>query len=206
MIKSTNLTFSLWHFASALQRLGSGQRSSGDCPFLFRMLRSAPLAARKQAIDAALFFSAPWVPSPIISCNQRKESWFSLKEICHQLLLPICVCAEHLYGFIQNPHFPWFSYIWELTLQCISGSKVVKPSWRPASYVTDSETHIESKSKAKKLKCSFWLRRNHFCFYSMSPWRCYELHSVSESRQNLMRQISIWLCHLSYGSKYIWNC
>ena len=94
IINNTNLTFSLWHFASALQRLGSGQRSSGDWPFLFRMLRSAPLAAKKQAIDAALFFSAPWVPSPIINWNQMKRVVIFPLGICYQLLSPnMCVFA-----------------------------------------------------------------------------------------------------------------
>lgn len=65
----TYLLFSLWHLAKALQRLGSGQRSRGDWPFLLRMVKSAPFAARKQAMDAALFFSAPWVPKPIINCK-----------------------------------------------------------------------------------------------------------------------------------------
>lgn len=63
------LLFSLWHLARALQRLGSGHRSRGDCPFLLRMVKSAPLAARKHAMDAALFFSAPWVPRPMINCR-----------------------------------------------------------------------------------------------------------------------------------------
>ncbi len=34
------------------------------------MVKSAPLAARKQAMDAALFFSAPWVPKPMINCRK----------------------------------------------------------------------------------------------------------------------------------------
>lgn len=100
IINYTNLTFSLWHFASALQRFGSGQRSSGDWPFLFRMLRSAPLAAKKQAIDAALFFSAPWVPSPIINCNKIKRVMIFPLGICHQFLpshICICVCVGHLW-------------------------------------------------------------------------------------------------------------
>lgn len=101
-INNTNLTFSLWHLASALQRLGSGQRSSGDWPFLFRMLRSAPLAAKKQAIDAALFFSAPWVPSPIINWNQMKKVIIFPLGICYQFVPPniyksvcecVCVCT-----------------------------------------------------------------------------------------------------------------
>lgn len=37
------LCFSLWHFVSVLHRLGSGQRSRGVCPFLFLIVRSAPL-------------------------------------------------------------------------------------------------------------------------------------------------------------------
>lgn len=36
---------------------------------MLRIVKSAPLAARKQAIDAALFFSAPWVPKPMINCR-----------------------------------------------------------------------------------------------------------------------------------------
>lgn len=68
------LLFSLWHLAKALQRLGSGHRSRGDWPFLLRMVKSAPLAARKQAMDAALFFSAPWVPKPMINCREQEGS------------------------------------------------------------------------------------------------------------------------------------
>lgn len=68
------LLFSLWHLAKALQRLGSGHRSRGDWPFLLRMVKSAPLAARKQAMDAALFFSAPWVPKPMINCREQERS------------------------------------------------------------------------------------------------------------------------------------
>lgn len=64
------LLFSLWHLAKALQRLGSGHKSSGDWPFLLRMVKSAPFAARKQAMDAALFFSAPWVPKPMINYRE----------------------------------------------------------------------------------------------------------------------------------------
>lgn len=83
------LLFSLWHLARALQRLGSGHRSRGDCPFLLRMVKSAPFAARKHAMDAALFFSAPWVPRPMINCKheERKKkkvhskynSWYELQ-------------------------------------------------------------------------------------------------------------------------------
>lgn len=69
-LRDVYLLFSLWHLARALQRLGSGHRSRGDWPFLLRMVRSAPLAARKHAMDAALFFSAPWVPKPMINCGK----------------------------------------------------------------------------------------------------------------------------------------
>lgn len=115
IINNTNLTFSLWHFASALQRFGSGQRSSGDWPFLFRMLRSAPLAAKKQAIDAALFFSAPWVPSPIINYNKIKRVTIFPLGICHQFLPSyICMCVWWtLMSSSPNvpspPLYPWFS-------------------------------------------------------------------------------------------------
>ena len=51
--------FSLWHLARALHRFGSGHRSRGVCPFLFFMFRSAPLAAKKHAIEAEDFLSAP---------------------------------------------------------------------------------------------------------------------------------------------------
>lgn len=73
-LRDVYLLFSLWHLARALQRLGSGHRSSGDWPFLLRMVKSAPLAARKQAMDAALFFSAPWVPKPMINCRQTQTT------------------------------------------------------------------------------------------------------------------------------------
>ena len=64
-------SLSFWHLVSALQRLGSGQRSSGVWFFLFLSVRSAPLAARKHAIDAEDFLSAPWLPRQIRSCVGR---------------------------------------------------------------------------------------------------------------------------------------
>ena len=73
--------FSRWHFAKALQRFGSGQRSSGVWPFLFLMLRSAPLAARKHAIEAEDFLSAPWDPRPIRSLPTSCMSWNELKYL-----------------------------------------------------------------------------------------------------------------------------
>jgi len=65
----THVSLSLWHLARALHKLGSGHRSNGVCPFLFLMPRSAPLPAKKQAMEAEDFLSAPWLPSPINSCN-----------------------------------------------------------------------------------------------------------------------------------------
>jgi hypothetical protein len=59
--------FSFWHFDRALTRFGSGHRSSGVWFFLFFRLRSAPLAARKHAMDAEDFLSAPWLPREIRS-------------------------------------------------------------------------------------------------------------------------------------------
>jgi len=67
----TNLCLSLWHFASALQRFGSGQRSRGDWPFLFFRFKSAPFAARKHAIDALDFLSVACDPRPINSWNEH---------------------------------------------------------------------------------------------------------------------------------------
>ena len=64
-------SFSFWHLVSALQRLGSGQRSSGVWFFLFLSERSAPLAAKKHAIDAEDFLSAPWLPRQMRSCNGK---------------------------------------------------------------------------------------------------------------------------------------
>ena len=116
-INNTNLTFSLWHFAKALQRLGSGQRSSGDWPFLFRMLRSAPLAAKKQAIDAALFFSAPWVPSPIINWNHMKRVIIlPLRNLLSFLItkytyIHICVCVVCVPAYICM-HVYMNMYVW----------------------------------------------------------------------------------------------
>lgn len=75
------LLFSLWHLARALQRLGSGHKSRGDCPFLLRMVKSAPLAARKHAMDAALFFSAPWVPRPMINCSKADMNFKKKKTL-----------------------------------------------------------------------------------------------------------------------------
>ena len=66
-------SLSFWHLVSALQRLGSGQRSSGVWFFLFLSVRSAPLAARKHAIDAEDFLSAPWLPRQIRSCVGQTE-------------------------------------------------------------------------------------------------------------------------------------
>lgn len=64
---------SLWHFCRALQRRGSGHKSSGVWPFLFLMLRSAPLDTRKHAMDALLFFSAPSEPRPISSYTHIEQ-------------------------------------------------------------------------------------------------------------------------------------
>lgn len=58
---------------SARQRLGSGQRSSGVRPFLFLMVKSAPLAAKKHAIEAEDFLLAPCVPNPINSYKKEKR-------------------------------------------------------------------------------------------------------------------------------------
>lgn len=66
-------SLSLWHLANDLQRLGSGQRSKGVWPFLFFIFKSAPLAARKSAMDALLFLSVPCVPKPMRSCKERKQ-------------------------------------------------------------------------------------------------------------------------------------
>lgn len=62
------LFLSVKHFASALHKFGSGQRSSGVWPFLFFRFRSAPFAARKQAIEALEdFFSEPCRLNPSYS-------------------------------------------------------------------------------------------------------------------------------------------
>ncbi len=53
---------SFWHLVRALHKLGSGQRSRGVWFFLFLIARSAPLAARKHAMEAEDFLSAPWLP------------------------------------------------------------------------------------------------------------------------------------------------
>lgn len=64
----------MWQVVSVLQRFGSGQRSSGVCPFLFFNSKSAPWAARKQAMNELLFLSCPCAPRPIRS---RPTSWTS---------------------------------------------------------------------------------------------------------------------------------
>lgn len=75
-ISISPLCLSLWHLVNVLHRLGSGHRSNGVWPFLFFIVRSAPLPARKQAILADDFLSDPCVPKPInnlptscTSCN-----------------------------------------------------------------------------------------------------------------------------------------
>lgn len=67
ILRDTNDSLSLWQVVRVLQRFGSGQRSKGVWPFLFFSSRSAPWAARKQAIKELLFLSWPWVPRPISS-------------------------------------------------------------------------------------------------------------------------------------------
>jgi hypothetical protein len=37
------------------------------------MPRSAPFPAKKQAMEADDFLSAPWLPSPINSCNNKQN-------------------------------------------------------------------------------------------------------------------------------------
>ena len=59
-----------WHSSKLLKQL------SGTWPFLFLMPRSAPLAARKQAMLALDFLSAPWLPRPI---NSFPTSWAQCK-------------------------------------------------------------------------------------------------------------------------------
>ena len=54
-------------FVNARQRFGSGQRSSGLCPFLFLKFKSAPFAARNIDIEALLLLPPPWLPRPINS-------------------------------------------------------------------------------------------------------------------------------------------
>ena len=78
-------SLSLWHLANDLQRLGSGQRSKGVCPFLFFIFRSAPLAARKSAMDALLFLSVPCVPKPIRSCRERTQKAINNYKAAHQV-------------------------------------------------------------------------------------------------------------------------
>ena len=72
--------FSFWQLVRALQRLGSGHRSKGVCPFLFLTPRLAPLAARKHAIDADDFLS------------ERK------KGQCQRVSNPIQYRVSHLSG------------------------------------------------------------------------------------------------------------
>ena len=111
------LIVSFWQLDNALQRFGSGHRSRGVCPFLFLTVRLAPLAAKKQAMDADDFLSDPWVPRPInslptscMSCSWRnwdkvwclKASWSGVSPSLswmfrlHRSLTKsrtICVCC-----------------------------------------------------------------------------------------------------------------
>lgn len=58
-ISPISLVFrSLKHSTKALHKFGSGHRSNGVCDFLFLMVRSAPLAAKKHAMVALAFLSA----------------------------------------------------------------------------------------------------------------------------------------------------
>lgn len=66
-VSNSSLSLSFWHLSKVLQRLGSGHRSRGVCPFLFLIVKSAPFAAKKQAMLADDFLSAPWLPRPIRS-------------------------------------------------------------------------------------------------------------------------------------------
>ncbi len=81
-VSFTHLSRSLWYLARLLQRWGSGHKSKGDCPFLFLMFRSAPFAARKHAIDALDFLSAPGVPRPIRSYKVNSESQNNTSHSC----------------------------------------------------------------------------------------------------------------------------
>ena len=71
--------FSFWHLVRALHKLGSGQRSSGVCPFLFFTDKSAPLAAKKHAMEAEDFLSppppGPPPPRPMRSLPTSCMSW-----------------------------------------------------------------------------------------------------------------------------------
>ena len=82
------VVFSFWHLVRALHRLGSGHKSSGVWLFLFFKVRSAPLAAKKQAIEADDFLSAPWLPRPISSFP---TSCISYDGVLHQIVS--CIIA-----------------------------------------------------------------------------------------------------------------
>jgi len=59
------------HLAKALQRLGSGHKSRGVWSFLFFKFKSAPLAARKQAMEPLEdLFSGPCKLNPICSSSK----------------------------------------------------------------------------------------------------------------------------------------
>lgn len=162
-------------------------------------------------------FLPPGYQVPLLTEIKIERVMIFPKEIYHQLSLPICVCARHLWVSVLTwtpispqapfplifPHLRTDSSVHKWTE---SGSTQLDSCFLHAWFRDRHRTKVRSIT-AEKLKCSFWLRRNYFCSYTMLLWSCYQLTlNVSESRQNLMRQTSIWLCHLSYGSKQIWNC
>ena len=125
---STYQLLSVWHLASTRHRLGSGHRSIGDWPFLFLALRSAPLAARKQAMEALLFLSPDWLPRPI-------NSWFGgkIRTTNNLRVLKFLFLAFIVRDIKQLVRFcPTSTYLWSIV-------NLVLCQWlRNKNYTVDS--------------------------------------------------------------------
>lgn len=91
-ISPISLVFrSLQHSTKALHKFGSGHRSNGVCDFLFLMVRSAPLAAKKQAIVALAFLSACYEHTSVTHPSNINQTFtenlhFSVPLTVYQIL------------------------------------------------------------------------------------------------------------------------
>ena len=121
--KLTYFSRSRKHFLSALHKFGSGHRSRGVCPFLFWINKSAPFAAKKHAMDAELFFSAPCWPRPInslptscisCSCLSCFNVW-CLRASCRGES-PSLSCTSRRHPLRTNSRTIWVC--WRSTARC----------------------------------------------------------------------------------------
>ena len=92
------VVFSFRHLVSALHRFESGHKSSGVWLFLFFTVRSEPLAAKKQAMEADDLVYAPLLPRPISSFP---TSCISYEGIWNQVVNCVIATQWTLFDFLN---------------------------------------------------------------------------------------------------------